>query len=108
VKKFVDDYKQFTGHDPDSWYAGPAYDTVRLLQIAIEKAGSVDKKAIRDALTKAELKDSVLPGTNFRFGPNGQAFYPFTIVQNKPDNKTDIVFPKNGATGEPVAPTPGR
>ena len=26
VKKFNQDYKQFTGHDPDSWYPATAYD----------------------------------------------------------------------------------
>ncbi len=108
VKKFVDDYKAFTGHDVDSWYSAPAYDGMRILAKAIEAAGSLDKTAIRDALKKAQLKDSVLPGQVLKFGPNGQTEYPFVITQNKPDNKVDIVFPKDAATGAAVAPIPGR
>lgn len=108
VKKFADDYKAFTGHDVDSWYAAPAYDGMRILAKAIESAGTLDKTAIRDALKKAELKDSILPGQSLKFSKNGQSEYPFVITQNKPDNKVDIVFPKDSATGTPVAPTPSK
>jgi branched-chain amino acid transport system substrate-binding protein len=108
AKKFAEDYKAFTGHDVDSWYAAPAYDGMRILAKAIEAAGSLDKTAIRDALKKAELKGSVLPGQVLKFGANGQSEYPFVITQNKPDNKVDIVFPKDAATGEPVAPSPNK
>lgn len=106
VKQFSADYKQFTGHDPDSWYAATAYDGVRILAQAITAAGAVDKTKIRDALRKAVLKDSILPGATLKFEANGQAAYPFLIVQNKPGGKYDIVFPKNGATGDAVAPIP--
>jgi branched-chain amino acid transport system substrate-binding protein len=108
AKKFAEDYKQFTGHDVDSWYAAPAYEGMRILAKAIETAGSLDKTKIRDALRKAELKDSILPGQVLKFGANGQSEYPFVITQNKPANKVDIVFPKDAATGEPVAPAPGK
>ncbi len=107
VKKFIDDYKQFTSRNPDSWYAATAYDAMRILAAAIEKAGSTDKKAIRDALATTTLKDSLLPGGTLKFAANGQADYPFVIVQNKPGDKVDIVYPKNAATGEAIAPAPG-
>jgi branched-chain amino acid transport system substrate-binding protein len=106
AKKFTDDYKQFTGHDVDSWYAAPAYEAMRILAQAIESAGTLDKNKIRDALRKAELKNSVLPGQVLKFGANGQSAYPFVITQNKPGSKVDIVFPKDAATGEAIAPIP--
>lgn len=108
AKKFAEEYKAFTGHDVDSWYAAPAYDGMRILAKAIETAGSLDKTAIRNALKKVELADSVLPGQKLKFSANGQAEYPFVITQNKPDNKVDIVFPKDAATGEAVAPIPNK
>jgi branched-chain amino acid transport system substrate-binding protein len=108
AKKFAADYKAFTGHDVDSWYAAPAYDGMRIVAQAIEAAGSLDKNAIRNALKKAQLKDSVLPGQVLKFGADGQAVYPFVITQNKPDNKVDIVYPKDAATGEAVAPNPNK
>ena len=108
VKKFNAEYQAFTGHEPDSWYPATAYDAMRALALAIEQAGSLDKTKIRDALRKVELEGSLLPGQVLRFGPNGQVQLSFVIVQNKPDNKTDIVFPKDAATGEAVAPIPRR
>jgi branched-chain amino acid transport system substrate-binding protein len=106
VKKFNADYQAFTGHAPDSWYPATAYDAVRALAAAIEHAGSLDKTAIRDQLRKVELKDSLLPGQLLRFGKNGQIQGSFVIVQNKPEDKVDIVFPLDAATGESIAPKP--
>jgi branched-chain amino acid transport system substrate-binding protein len=106
VQRFINDYKQFTGHEPDSWYPATAYDSVRMLAAAISEAGSTDKAKIRDALRKVVLKDSLLPGAVLKFGSNGQVNYPFLIVQNQPGGKVEIVYPKNGATAAPIAPTP--
>jgi branched-chain amino acid transport system substrate-binding protein len=106
VKKFNADYQAFTGHAPDSWYPATAYDGMRALAAAIEHAGSLDKTAIRDQLRKVELKDSLLPGQVLRFGKNGQIQGSFVIVQNKPEDKVDIVFPLDAATGESIAPKP--
>jgi branched-chain amino acid transport system substrate-binding protein len=106
VKKFNADYQAFTGHAPDSWYPATAYDAMRVLAAAIMNAGSLDKTAIRDQLRKTELKDSLLPGQVVRFGKNGQIQGSFVIVQNKPEDKVDIVFPLDAATGESIAPKP--
>jgi branched-chain amino acid transport system substrate-binding protein len=106
VKKFVADYQAFVGRPPDSWYPATAYDAMRALATAIEQAGSLNKTAIRDHLRTVELKDSLLPGQVLRFGQNGQIHTPFVIVQNKPEDKVDIVYPPDAATGEAIAPKP--
>jgi hypothetical protein len=77
-----------------------------MLAQSIEKAGSLNKTAIRDQLRSGELKGSLLPGQTLKFGKNGQCGYPFVVVQNKPDGKIDIVFPSDAATGQAVAPKP--
>lgn len=106
VQKFNQDYKEFTGRPPDSWYPATAYDAMRALATAIETAGTLNRTKIRDALRTVELKDSLLPGQILKFGPNGQINTPFVIVQNKPGGKVDIVYPKDAATGESIAPIP--
>jgi branched-chain amino acid transport system substrate-binding protein len=106
VKRFITQYQAFTGHAPDSWYPATAYDAMRVLAMAIERAGSLDKTAIRDQLRTVELKDSLLPGQVLRFGKNGQVNIPFVIVQNQPGNKVEIVYPKDAATGDAIAPSP--
>jgi branched-chain amino acid transport system substrate-binding protein len=106
VKQFVAHYQAQTGHPPDSWYPATAYDAMRVLALAIERAGSLDKTAIRDRLRTVELKGSLLPGQLLRFGKNGQLNTAFLIVQNLPGDKAEIVYPKDAATGEAVAPKP--
>ena len=106
VKKFAADYQAFVGRPPDSWYPATAYDAMRALATAIEQAGSLNKTAIRDHLRTVELKDSLLPGQVLRFGPNGQIHTPFVIVENKPNDQVDIVYPPDAATGEAFAPKP--
>ncbi len=108
AKKFIQDYKQAYGRDPDSWYAATAYEAMRMFAAAVEKAGSLNKDAIRNQLKTVQIKDSILPGQMLKFGSNGQANLPFVIVQNKPGGKVDIVFPKDAATGETIAPMPKR
>jgi len=106
VQKCNTGYKAITGHAPESWYAATAYDAMRVMAQSIEKAGSLDKTAIRDQLRSGELKNSLLPGGTLKFGANGQVTNPFVIVQNKPDGKVDIVYPPDSATGSPIAPKP--
>jgi branched-chain amino acid transport system substrate-binding protein len=106
VKKFVADYEAFTGHKVDSWYAATAYEAVRALAAAVQATGKLDKTGIRDNLRKLQMRDSLVPGQVLKFGPNGEASYPFLIMQNKPGGKVDIVYPRDSATGEPIAPTP--
>jgi branched-chain amino acid transport system substrate-binding protein len=48
---FEKDY-QATGHDPSAPYASHGYDATFLMALAIEKAGSTDRRAIADALTQ--------------------------------------------------------
>jgi len=106
VKKFNEDYKTFTSRAPDSWYPATAYDAMRALATAIQNAGTLNKTAIRDALRTVQLNDSLLPGQVLKFQANGQLNTPFVIVQNKPGGKVDIVYPKDSATGDSIAPTP--
>lgn len=96
-------YKEATKTEP-GWYDALAYDTVRILAKAISEAGSVEPAAIQSALTKVEMKESLVPGGVLKFGSNGQAVYPFVVTQNKPGGKLDLVWPKDSVTGETVVP----
>ncbi|MEP6768887.1 MAG: amino acid ABC transporter substrate-binding protein [Acidobacteriota bacterium] len=105
VKAFNAKWKAATGSDPQ-WYHATAYETVRALLTAIRSAGSLKPEAIRAALVKTELKDSILPGGVLKFTSTGQAVLPFVVTQNKPGDKVDIVWPREAKTGEAVAPVP--
>jgi branched-chain amino acid transport system substrate-binding protein len=105
VKAFNAKWKTATGSEPQ-WYHATAYETVRVLFTAIHNAGSLKPDAIRSALTKVDLKDSILPGGDLKFTASGQAVLPFVVTQNKPGDKVDIVWPREAKTGEPIAPIP--
>jgi len=106
VSAFDQAYKKKYGRDPDAFYPATAYDSVRALAAAIETAGSLDRTAVRDALRKVRLTDSLLPGQVLEFQKNGQAMAPFVIVQNKPGDKLDFVYPEDTKTGEVVTKIP--
>ncbi len=79
-------YKEFVAKansDPDYIHASCAAGAV-VLQEAIERAGSVDKKKVRDALTKTDIVTFYGP---VKFGPNGMnqgaKSVPVIQVQNK-------------------------
>jgi branched-chain amino acid transport system substrate-binding protein len=105
VKAFNAKWKAATGSEPQ-WYHAMAYETVRALLAAIHNAGSVKPDAIRTALTKVDLKDSIVPGGELKFTSSGQVVVPFVVTQNKPGDKVDIVWPREAKTGDPVAPIP--
>ncbi len=106
VKAFVQEYKKKYQREPDSWYAATAYDSVRALAAAIESAGSLNRTSIRNALHKVRLTDSLLPGKVLKFPENGQVQAPFVIVQNKPGDKVDFVYPEDSRSGEVVTRIP--
>jgi branched-chain amino acid transport system substrate-binding protein len=110
VKEFVKNFESFTESQGKKmtaeWYAAISYEAARALIKAIENAGSLDKTKVRDALANLTLEKSILPGQTLKFGPEGQAHYPYVIVQNKPGGKTEIVNPKDSKTGDIVAPIP--
>lgn len=105
VKAFNARWKAATGSDPQ-WYNATAYETVRVLVVALGKAGSLQPEAIRGALAAVNLTDSILPGGVLKFSPSGQAILPFVVTQNKPGDKVDIVWPVASKTGDAVAPVP--
>src|ERR1051326_3321417 len=105
VKAFNAKWEKAMGSAPQ-WYHAAAYETVRALFAAIQRAGSLNPEAIRANLAKLELKDSILPGGVLRFSKTGEATLPFVVTQNKPGWKLDLVWPKAAKTGDAVAPIP--
>jgi branched-chain amino acid transport system substrate-binding protein len=105
-KTFVDSFKQKYSAEPE-WYQAVSYEAARALFTAMSNAKSVDKQKVRDALSSLEM-DSILPGGKLTFpqSSGGQALYPFVVQQNLPDGSQPIIFPKDIANGQGVAPNP--
>jgi branched-chain amino acid transport system substrate-binding protein len=105
TKKFVDAFKAKYKRDPE-WYQAMAYETARALFLALEKAATLDRDKVRDALAAMDV-ESIVPGGKLQFKQeNGQqATYPFVVQQNQPDGTAPIVWPKESAK-TPGTPNP--
>jgi branched-chain amino acid transport system substrate-binding protein len=107
AKAFVDAFKaKFGGRTPE-WYQALGYETARALFAAIQQAGKIDREAVREKLATLQM-DSILAGGRLSFPADQgqQAHYPFVVQQNLPDGSAPIVFPKDVASAEGVAPNP--
>jgi branched-chain amino acid transport system substrate-binding protein len=103
--KFIAAYKAAYREDPE-WYAALGYDTANVLLTAIEKAGSVDKEAVRKELDNTSYSPSVLPGGKITFPADRghQASNGFVLTQNLPGGGTELIWPKKYATADGQLP----
>jgi len=81
---------------------GPSYGIIQILADSIERAGSLDRDAIRDAIAATNMETVIGPVT-FREDGTGVVITPF--LQYQPDG-TQIVWPKDYATADLVIPAP--
>ena len=63
--KFVADFRKATGHDPDQ-FAAQAYDALKIMASAIDRAGAADPAKVRDALETTKFDGVMGP---FAFTP---------------------------------------
>ncbi len=81
---------------------GPAYAAVQVLANAIERAGSLDRSAIREAVAATDL-DTVIGHVTFRQDGTGVVESPILQYQN---GNVEIVWPSKFATADLVYPAP--
>jgi branched-chain amino acid transport system substrate-binding protein len=101
------EYKKKYGYDMDD-YSGPAYDATWVLADALERAGSTDRKKIRDALATTNLefeKSETLRPFTYKFDKTGQAPAETVFAQYQ-DQKSVFIYPEKYAAGKPVWPMP--
>lgn len=104
VQDFVKKWKAYAPDKPLQWYSAAPYWTAHALVTAVENAGTLDHGAVCDALRNLKLTKSIIPGQVLTFTKTGQTNAPYVIVQNKPNNKVDIVYPEDAKTGEACVP----
>src|SRR5213593_2170314 len=81
-----------------------AYMVIHVLKAALERAGSADRDKLRDALSKTNLADHILPQDAIKFddtGENANASPALLQVQN---GKPVVVSPARFAEAKPVFP----
>lgn len=101
--QLVWEYKKETGRIPSllgAWYA-----SAEILFDAIERAGSLDKEAIRNALLATDLMTCM---GRVRFEPDGRLkdSWSLTYLCQWQNGKFELVWPPDVATSKPWYPTP--
>ncbi len=106
AKEFADAF-QARYHRSPEWFQALAYESARALFTAIEQAGSLDREQVRAKLAATHIP-SLLPGGTLEFPADHgqQAQNAFVVQQNMPDRTAPIVYPKDVATAQGVAPNP--
>lgn len=87
---------------PSDILVGPAYACVQILAAAIEKAGTLDRDAIRDALADTDMMTVIGPVT-FNADGTGNVLNPLVQWQG---GKMELIWPLDQKTADFVYPIP--
>jgi branched-chain amino acid transport system substrate-binding protein len=87
---------------PADILVGPAYACVQILANAIERAGTLDREAIRNALVSTNMS-TVIGNVSFNPDGTGNVLNPLVQWQN---GKMELVWPLGMKTADFVYPKP--
>ncbi len=96
---YFDRHVEMFEAEPDRWASAACYATGQILQQAIEKAGTLDGKAVRDAIAEGEF-ETILGTVTFENQFN--TTYPGTVGQWQ-DGEFEIVAPLENRTADPIS-----
>jgi len=100
-QNFAKLYKAKYGEEPP-YQAAESAAALIAYQKAIEKAGSLDRKKVRDALASLDYMSFY---GRLKFNEKGMNVYkPMAVMQNYTDGKLYTVWPKEAATKPPLYP----
>jgi branched-chain amino acid transport system substrate-binding protein len=103
AKEFWDRMVAFVGKENTDWYGNAwCYSSVQVLQQAIEKAGTLDRKKIRDVLA-SDTFDTVIGPVKFVHQVNIQS--PGEVGQWQ-NGEFEVVAAKEKRTAQPIYPKP--
>jgi branched-chain amino acid transport system substrate-binding protein len=105
TKKAFSNYKKTFGNEMGASTVF-SYQAVYVIADAIERAGSADREAIREALTKTHMTKHILPQGPIVFGPGGQNINATAAVTQVQGGIIKVVWPNKYAEAKPVFPVP--
>lgn len=101
-REWADHFRaRWSGYEP-SYHSVQAYITLKILADAIERAGTTDHTAVRDAIRASRLDSIFGP---IRFNEVGQNEHQVAITQVL-NGKFTTIWPESAAIRDPVLPTP--
>ncbi|MET7991549.1 ABC transporter substrate-binding protein [Amycolatopsis sp. NPDC005232] len=108
AKAFTALYKS-TYKDEARTGAALAYDSVRVIAAALEKAGSTDASKVRDAIAQTSLTPLTLSDGPIKFSDKGENSTSLPVLTQVQNGAPVVVYPKSAAVKSPVYPAnPGQ
>ncbi|HXH83715.1 MAG TPA: ABC transporter substrate-binding protein [Candidatus Tectomicrobia bacterium] len=83
-----------------------AYTVIGVLKDALERAGSADREKLRDALSRTNLTDHILPQDAIRFDDTGENVNAMPALLQVQNGTPVVVGPARFAEARPVFPVP--
>ena len=83
--------------------AGPAYAVIQILVDSLQRAGSLDRDALRDAIAATNLTNTVIGSVSFNPDGTGKVI---NVVNQYQNGKQVLVWPSDQAVGSLVYPAP--
>ncbi len=105
TKKAFAHYKEVYGTDMGASTVF-SYQAIYVIADALERAASTDREAIREALTKTNFSDHILPQGPIVFGPDGQNKNAAAAIMQIQDGEIKVVWPAKYAQAKLVFPVP--
>ncbi len=102
AREFFDAYVKRWGKEPPRWGEASSYASMQILEQAIQRAGTLDQKKLRDIIA-TETFPTVIGSVEFVDGVNPK--YPGDTGQWQ-NAEYEIVSPKSQRTAEPIYPKP--
>ncbi|OGA56566.1 MAG: hypothetical protein A3G81_01080 [Betaproteobacteria bacterium RIFCSPLOWO2_12_FULL_65_14] len=91
IRTFSERYRKKYGEEAHG-FAAQSYDGLKLAVTALQKAGKIDGRALRDALAGIEYEGVI---GRIKFDAKGQAHPPVYVTQWCADGKRRILYPEN-------------
>ncbi|MCL6560720.1 MAG: ABC transporter substrate-binding protein, partial [Firmicutes bacterium] len=104
-KEVMEKYQQKYG-SPLSSHAVYGYVVGKLIADVLERAGSTDKEKIREALTKTNFADHILPNKEIRFNEAGENVNAAGVITQIQNGKKLVVYPGEYAEAKLIFPMP--
>lgn len=104
-KEVIEKYQQKYG-SPLSSHAVYGYVVGKLIADALERAGSTDQEKIREALSKANFADHILPNKEIKFNEAGENINAAGVITQIQNGKKLVVFPEEYAEAKLIFPMP--
>ncbi len=82
-----------------------AYQSVWVLKDALERAGAADRERLREALTRTNLTDTLMPYP-IAFDDRGQNPHARVLLMQVQNARIAVVYPPAFAESRPVVPVP--